>query len=602
LEFSDFASWAEVGQWALPLYEVEKTNMPVELREMIVKWRDGSLTDEERARKALDFVQDGLRYTGLELGPDSYRPAHPFETFQLRYGDCKAKSVLLCTILSEMNIQARPALVDSGGGNIGEHLPSPFAFDHVIVKVILNGKTVWVDPTESNQGGLLWNRHVSHFGKALVIKPGVSGLEDIPFPAPDNAREEVTSTFKMEGYKHPVTLTIKTVYQGADADNNRDYFARNNRKEIQKNYLNYYTHYYPGIAEDAPMEVEDTRPANLMIITEHYRIGSLWRTNASEKRLEADIYGESLYHRLTEPSVRVRKMPLRVLYPMKQQQDVVVHLPDNDWELPAVTNVVTDDAFSFRAERTFADATIRYHYECETKSNAVPAARVAEYLKNRREMTDFLDEGLQRPFKVQLASGVNWLMVVIAIFGFGATVGGCAGIWYLTRFRAVAAEGAVPPMWLENQHLQGIGGWLILVGIGLCLTPFTRVFAVGSNWQAYFSLRTWELVAVPSGAAYHPFYAPLLILELLGNIALFGLNVLAIFMYFGRQKAFPKVYISLLIINVVFLAFDEVMSSRIASPGGSVASPQIVTRAILMTCIWSGYMCMSRRVKATFVR
>ncbi len=68
-----------------------------------------------------------------------------------------------------MKIEAHPALVNSSGYDVGSRLPSPFAFNHAIVKIVLDGKTIWVDPTESNQGGLLWNRYVSHFGKGLVI-------------------------------------------------------------------------------------------------------------------------------------------------------------------------------------------------------------------------------------------------------------------------------------------------------------------------------------------------------------------------------------------------------------------------------------------------
>ncbi len=128
-----------------------------------------------------------------------------------------------------------------------------------------------------------------------------------------------------------MSLTIRTVFQGAEADNNRDYFARNNRKEIQKNYLNYYASYYPGITEEAPLEMEDNRAANSTVVTEHYRIGNLWKTNSTENQLEAEFYADSLYRRLANPSVRVRKMPLGIWYPLKREQDVIVHLPDNNW-------------------------------------------------------------------------------------------------------------------------------------------------------------------------------------------------------------------------------------------------------------------------------
>lgn len=608
LEFSDFRTWSEVVNWALPLYAVEKTNPPPELAELIAKWKKNSPSDKEmQARQALEFVQDELRYTGIELGPDSYKPTHPYDTFRLRYGDCKGKSSLLCTILRELDIEAHPALVDSDGQSIEGRLPSPFIFDHCIVKMLLDGKVLWVDPTESYQGGSLWKRHVERFGKALVVQPGVTGLEEIPFPPPDDAKQQITATFRLKDYKSPADLTVRTVFQGAEADYNRKYFARNNRKEILKNYVNYYARYYPEVSGAAPIEVEDSRGPNLLIVTEHYQIANLWTTNTTRKQWEADFYGDSLERRLTDPDVRVRKMPLRISYPMKQEQDVIVHMPDGEWDVPNLEKNVEDDAFSFHYQRSSDGSTVRFHYACETKAAKVPVPRVAGYLKNREEVSRSLDDELYRSFKeaaiVPAAlPALNWLMIVIAVLAFWGTVVGCVGIWWFTRVRSVAAGGSLAPPVLEEARLRGLGGWLILVGIGLCLAPLVRVGSLANTWTSFFSMGTWQLVAVPTGAKYHPLYAPLLIFELLGNMGLLGLNVLAICMFFAKRKAFPKVYIALLMMNLTFLAIDDVVSARIPSTVANAGDSTAFTRTALIVMVWCAYMVKSRRVKATFVR
>jgi hypothetical protein len=603
LEFTDFRDWAEVVNWALPLYAVEKTNAPTELEELIQKWR-GEASDELRARKALEFVQDELRYTGIELGPDSYRPSHPFETFQLRYGDCKGKASLLCTILHELNIEAYPALVDSGGGMItGQCLPSPFAFDHAIVKIILDGKAVWVDATASNQGGTLWNRYVSHFGKALVIEPGVTNLETIPFPGPDNAQQETTSTYQLKDYSSPVSLTVKTVYRGGNADLDRRYFARSTIAEIQKNYLNFYSKLYPGVTAVKPIAVEDTRGANLRIVSEYYEIPNLWKTNASQYDMETTFSGDALFNQLSAPDVRVRKMPLRVTYPLKVEQHVIVHMPDNEWNLPQTNRNVEGDAFAFHSERTFDNGTVHYHYTLETKTNQLPAAKVAAYLKQRDEMNDDLDSVLYRKTHASGVGGVNWLMVVIVVFAWGATLVGCAAIWWLTRSRAVAGGVAeIPPM-PGDAHLKGFGGWLILVGIRICLAPFLRIETVVTNWQGFFLQSSWQQVAVPTGANYHPLYGPLLIFEVLSNVALLGLNLLVIAMFFAKRKAFPKIYVSLLLANLVCVVIDEIVGNLIPSLK-EISSPTSSAQLFQVgvgTIIWWAYMVKSRRVRATFV-
>src|SRR4030095_10490071 len=67
VELSDFEDWSRVVEWALPLYTAQNSPMPPELRELIAKWQQGAPSNEERARLALEFVQDELRYTGIEL-------------------------------------------------------------------------------------------------------------------------------------------------------------------------------------------------------------------------------------------------------------------------------------------------------------------------------------------------------------------------------------------------------------------------------------------------------------------------------------------------------------------------------------------------------
>jgi len=43
------------------------------------------------------------------------------------------------------------------------------------------------------------------------------------------------------------------------------------------------------------------------VVTEHYLIGNLWKTNSIEKHLEAEFYGDSLYRRLSNPDVLIAK-------------------------------------------------------------------------------------------------------------------------------------------------------------------------------------------------------------------------------------------------------------------------------------------------------
>lgn len=604
VELSDFKDWARVVDWALPLYAIADTNLPPELQQLITQWQTTGTSNEERARLALEFVQDELRYTGLELGPDSYRPTPPFETFQKRFGDCKGKTLLLCTILRAMNFEAWPALVNTSRREaIANRLPSPFAFNHVIVKLRLGGKNFWLDPTYSYQGGPLANRFVARLGKALVVRAGVTALEDIPLSQADTTRQQVLSTFRISDYKSPATLSVQTTYRGYGADDLREQIAREDVKELGKDYLNFYARFYPGIESTEPLTVSDDRTSNVLILTEHYQIRDLWKLNATTQKREAEFYGESLVNVLTDPKTRLRTMPLRIPFPLRQEHDIVIHLPDSDWNIPHLEKTIDHEAFSFRSQRTFSGKTVRYHFECETKASELAAAKVADYLVKLDEMETDVGEKLEIPDDgpKPAVGNLNWLMVVTAAFGGVFTFGIMFWIWRATR-PAANFDPNLPSF--EDQHLQGLGGWLILVGFGICLGPITRLALIASNWEGYFSIHVWQIFAMPNSERYHPLYAPLLIFELLGNLGIIGLNLLVVGLFFAKRKAFPKAFIVLLCTNAAFLIADETICGQIPflAKQADATSMKDLVRAIFFAVFWSTYMVRSRRVKATFIR
>jgi len=607
LEFSDFDDWSQVVEWALPLYAQETAALPSELSGLIGQWRAGASTPEEGARRALQFVQDDLRYTALALGPDSYRPAPPLETFQRRFGDCKAKASLLCVMLRSMGIKAHPVLVDSSGGEtLARRLPSPFAFDHVIVKAILEDVTVWVDPTCSHQGGVMWNRCLPPLGKGLVIEPGVTGLENIPLPRGTDAVQRMSSTFTIRDYSSLVDLTVKTTHNGFRADAVREQRARSDPEDTQKRYLNFYARYYPGIESRLPLEISDDRKNNVLIVTEHYRIRNLWKLGDSGRRWEATFYADSLQDVLTSPSTRLRQMPLRLAFPVRREQEIVVHLPDGGWNIPDLVKDVDHEAFFFHYRRKYSGSTVRFRYECETKGSEVPAQNVAGYLSKREEMENLLADTLHRAddSRHTLLARLNWLMVVIAAFGASATLAGFVWVWRLTGKAAAAPSTDLPLPQPGEPQLEGLGGWLFLVGLGLVGTLVSRFVILSRGWEGYFTAAAWQAVATPLGEHYHPLYGPVLVLELLGNIALFGLTALALCLYFAKRRAFPRTYIALLVSGFLFLVVDEVLSAAIPSVAAK-SDPRAGARLVHqagVAVIWIAYMLNSKRVKNTFRR
>lgn len=148
-QYSTFASWTAVSRQLQPLFAeaaILSPNSPI--RAEAAKLAAVSADPVKRAEAALQLVQDRIRYVYVGLDRANYRPAAVDDTWERRFGDCKAKTVLLIALLRELGIAAEPVLVASNGGDgTNERLPTTQLFDHVLVRASVNGTAYWLDGT-----------------------------------------------------------------------------------------------------------------------------------------------------------------------------------------------------------------------------------------------------------------------------------------------------------------------------------------------------------------------------------------------------------------------------------------------------------------------
>ncbi|MDJ0277880.1 tetratricopeptide repeat protein [Sphingomonas sp. 2R-10] len=152
LEVASFADWADVSKTFEPLYRTDgliAAGSP--LAGEVTAIVKAEPTPIGRAQRALEVVQDKIRYLAVGMDGGNYVPQTPARTWEVRYGDCKAKTVMLLAMLRTMGIEAEPVIASVGLGDfVPERLPSAAAFNHVFVRATIGGETLWLDGTGSN--------------------------------------------------------------------------------------------------------------------------------------------------------------------------------------------------------------------------------------------------------------------------------------------------------------------------------------------------------------------------------------------------------------------------------------------------------------------
>jgi serine/threonine protein kinase len=156
----------------------------------------------------------------------------------------------------------------------------------------------------------------------------------------------------------------------------------------------------------------------------------------------------------------------------------------------------------------------------------------------------------------------------------------------------------------EEKKLEGLGGWLIVVGIGIIISPFRIVTQVFSVYPEIFSNGSWAALTTPGTEAYNPLWAPIICGEMVINGGLVLASIFSAFLFFSKKKIFPKWYIGTSIFSLAFVVVDALVVKSVMPdvPLFDAETTKEFGRSLIAALVWVPYMLVSKRVKITFVR
>jgi len=398
VQWSDFKDWSAVVQWGVPLYKAP-SRLSSELAAEVERIKTQYTNPEDRTAEALRYVQKTVRYLGVEVGPGSHAPTPPDLVLSRRFGDCKDKTLLTLTLLQALGVEAHAALVNTKmKRGILDWQASPGAFDHVIVRAKLGEDSFWLDPTLQPQLGSLRDVSQANFGYALLLEPGQTALTEMKLgPAMTYTRKVLTVLDSSAGWQKPVPLTVTTVLEGVSAERMRATLAKEAPEDLQKQLVNYFARYYPGITVVRPYEVSDNKASNQISLTEYYQVPDFWATTKDD-RVEAYAAIPDVNDYLRAPQNTVRTEPMALPHPVEVRQTTYVLLPDS-WTFKGGASKIRDSAFEFESTATFATGRLTMVDTYRTLSDAIAPQSMPAYLENLRKARNMLGYTFNRPTK-----------------------------------------------------------------------------------------------------------------------------------------------------------------------------------------------------------
>ena len=165
------------------------------------------------------------------------------------------------------------------------------------------------------------------------------------------------------------------------------------------------------------------------------------------------------------------------------------------------------------------------------------------------------------------------------------------------------AEAAVEIETVEKPEALKIRGWLILVAIGVIITPLRMAYVLWTIYITLFTDGTWAALTTEGGAVYSPFWAPILIAEMVANAAIGAAFLYMIFLFFSKKASFPKWYAAAAIFSAAFIVLDSYAVTWIfpGTPVFDLETGKEFGRSLVSCLIWVPYLFLSKRSKATFI-
>ncbi len=155
----------------------------------------------------------------------------------------------------------------------------------------------------------------------------------------------------------------------------------------------------------------------------------------------------------------------------------------------------------------------------------------------------------------------------------------------------------------SKDDLKGLGGWLILLGFGVVTAPFRLAYGYVPMYYSIFTDGAFNVLTTVGTEAYHPLWGPLLIGELFYNSLMVLASAYLIYLFFSKHFLFPKVYITVVLVSLIFIPLDAWIGSFIITdePMFDPSTAKEFGRTLTGAVIWIPYVLLSKRVKSTFV-
>ena len=200
-------NWETYGQWNAELLK-GRDQLPQKTIDKIKELTQNITDRREKVKILYSYLQKTTRYVGIQLGLGGWQPMKAEEVARTGFGDCKALSNYMKSLLEAVDIPSYYAVISSEKKRFFPDFPSFGQANHAILMVPLESDTIFLECTSQQAPFGYISSLAGHDALAVGDKAFFYTLPDYP-PRANEASNNVQIRVDADGTGH---LTVHSTF------------------------------------------------------------------------------------------------------------------------------------------------------------------------------------------------------------------------------------------------------------------------------------------------------------------------------------------------------------------------------------------------------
>ena len=267
------STWQDLGKFPLALNE-GRDKLPEDIIQKMATILKGVTDEKEKVKLLYNFLQQNTRYISIQLGIGGLQPFEASFVAKKGYGDCKALSNYMYSLLKSAGIKSYYTLVRGGRDVDDKYVMEDFPsdqFNHIILCVPLTKDTMWLECTSQSEpagymGEFTGNR------KALLITEEGGKLVSTPHYGMKENRAERAINGRIDS-DGSLLMNVTTKYKAIEQDEKSALINQLSKDKVKKYLqedLELSTYEVNNFKYDQKKDILPEIDEQLDIVVEHY--------------------------------------------------------------------------------------------------------------------------------------------------------------------------------------------------------------------------------------------------------------------------------------------------------------------------------------------